>query len=188
MQLIHLKTGQPVRVGDTLIAVQGVINGQAIKVQEICPPSDRFGDGLIKHNMTTEGGAGWQQLFPRVLDCVFVPDDSKIDFVSYDNEKSVAVYLREIIDSLKAQGRVARRFIVGDKEWTRIAHVVDYDYTDEFGCTYMAILGWRVSEYTHYETLIAVEHTLESNEVNDGSSSQNADDSERAHAAPSDNS
>ena len=176
MQLIHLRTNAPVTVGDTLVAVAGVVNGHAIKVQEICPPCERFTDGHIKYNMS-DSGMGWQQLIPRVLDCVFFPEDSNVQHVTYDNEKSVADYLREIKTSLEAQGREVRSFLLGDKEWTRISHLISFDHADGMGFTYCNFEGVRVRELNHYETLLAVEHALKTEEVKDGNSSTtNADE------------
>lgn len=121
MKLLSLTTGKDVAIGAKLLALTGEFIDHIIEVKGVDEPDGQYPDGRIKFDVDKSFGiASWRQLHPRVLDCIFIEDDSLVSSVTYDNEKSVGATIKDILKKLRADHRVVRTIYLGYREWDKI--------------------------------------------------------------------
>jgi len=170
MKLLCLSTGQEVAMGDKLRAVSGAITGVLIEVKGIDNPSDEYPLGRIKHNMTngSSGIPGWQQLLPRVLDCIWIHDDSLVTSVTFDNEKSVANTIKDIMAKLKQDSREARMLLLGEREWDQVRDLASIPKAPATGkMPPPSLFGIEITRVHHRDACLAFEHGPKT-EIEDG--------------------
>jgi len=160
MKLLCLSTGEEVAVGASLRAVSGITQGHLIKVIEIDEPSDLYLEGRIKHNMEDSIGIqSWQHLLPRVLDCIFIQDDSVVTSATYDNEKSISDTITDIVRKLRDDDREVRKLILGYREWDRIRDLASLPDLPATGTAPpVHFNGVAVTRIRHREQCLAFEH------------------------------
>lgn len=161
MKLLCFATGKEVSPGDKLMACSGAIEGIEFEVVEIQPPGQQS-VGLIRVTTPETQDAEEFSLVPRVLDCIFIQDDSLVTSVSYDNEKSVGDTIIDIVTTMRREGRDVRLLLIGDKEWDKIRDLEEslshQTYTSAGTMPTPKFFGVEIFRVQQRPTCLAFEH------------------------------
>ncbi len=163
MRLLCLNTSKDVQVGDKLRCLTGILTGYFIKVSKIVEPSVLHRLGVVEFTINGAAqGNGPQQFPPRVLDCIWVGDDSIVVSATFNNEHSLSHVVQEAVGKLYINRRTVRTILVGEREWDQMRDLVVMVSTPPSGIApEPSFHGVRVMRLPHRDAYLAFEHAPE---------------------------
>lgn len=156
MKCINLSKGTVVKTEDRITAVSGDIKGKLIKVNGLEPPSEQHPNGRIIHNKIDQT---WQHLLPRVLNCVFIQDDSATAPIECTNKASIPNIILECLAYARDNGYTPRQLIVGEREMDKLKNFqspplhLNPDRTTTFD-------GVKVTHLPHHKSFLLLEQKI----------------------------